>query len=215
MGGRTGSGPAKGGPGGLGGDFDKKRGGYSGEIKNVRSLSTMKDPRMYKATGEAISRFYSVFGINDRSERNVKIADLSPRVYGVAQTTAGIKSGVYLNRTYFSGANAKKEMTGRFKKEYDSNWQTRTNKPIAHVVTHELGHSLWTSAMKSPQAIAAAKSVRKLYSSWVKDKNKTGYGKYSRTNIDEFWAETCTKAVHGTADRYTRAVKGIVKKYKL
>ena len=54
-----------------------------------------------------------------------------------------------------------------------------------------------------------------MHKQWVKDKKKTGYGKYSQTNIDEFWAETVTKAVHGKADKYTKKAKDICKKYKL
>lgn len=37
----------------------------------------------------------------------------------------------------------------------------------------------------------------------------------AKTNINEFWAETSAKAVRGDQDRYTRAVRGIIKKYKL
>lgn len=33
--------------------------------------------------------------------------------------------------------------------------------------------------------------------------------------VNEFWAEVCTKAVHGKADKYTKAAKDIIKKYKL
>ncbi len=49
----------------------------------------------------------------------------------------------------------------------------------------------------------------------MRDKKKSGYGKYARTNVSEFWAETVTKAVHGKADKYTRRVKAICAKYKL
>lgn len=48
-----------------------------------------------------------------------------------------------------------------------------------------------------------------------KDKTKKGYGRYSMTNVNEFWAETVTKAVHGRSDKYTTAVKRIARKYKL
>ena len=48
-----------------------------------------------------------------------------------------------------------------------------------------------------------------------KDKTKKGYGRYSMTNVNEFWAETVTKAVHRRSDKYTTAVKRIARKYKL
>ena len=98
---------------------------------------------------------------------------------------------------------------------YNNGWQTKTNKPVAHVVTHELGHALWNTHKSSTNAIMAEVEIRKLYKQWKNDKKKTGYGLYSKSNINEFWAETCTKAVHGKADKYTNAVKDIVRKYKL
>jgi hypothetical protein len=80
---------------------------------------------------------------------------------------------------------------------------------------HELGHALWNTALKSPAAQNASTEIHKLYKTWVKDRKKKGYGEYSKSNIDEFWAETTAKACRGDQDHYTRAVKAIVKKYKL
>ena len=54
-----------------------------------------------------------------------------------------------------------------------------------------------------------------LYKKWGNDKSKQGYGKYAKTNVNVFWAEVCTKAVHGKGDKYTKAAKDIIKKYKL
>lgn len=36
---------------------------YKGKIKNVESLIKIKDPQVYKAVGEAISRYHSVLGV--------------------------------------------------------------------------------------------------------------------------------------------------------
>lgn len=86
---------------------------------------------------------------------------------------------------------------------------------MAHIITHELAHATWNSNLSSPNAKAAGKSVNSLYKKWRADKGKSGYGKYASTNVSEFWAEVCTKAVHGKSDKYTSAAKGIIKKYKL
>lgn len=48
----------------------------------------------------------------------------------------------------------------------------------------------------------------------MKDK-RSGYGKYSRTNVNEFFAEAITKSVHGNNDKYSRKLTRIIKKYKL
>lgn len=177
---------------------------YTGEIKNVESLIKMKDPAMYKAAKEAISNFAAKLGI---PERNVKLADLEGNVMGI-----GSKGSVYLNKKYFNKSAQK------FQEVMDSNYKgghlTKTNKPRAHVVTHELAHAAWTSSLSTPKAIAAGKEIRKVWKSWMKSGGR-GYGKYASSNVDEFWAEVSTKAAHGKADRYTKAVKAIYKKYQL
>jgi hypothetical protein len=188
------------------GDFN-----FKGSIKNVESLVKMKDSRMYKETKEAISRFHSALGVR---ERNIKLADLPDGFLGVQMTSADGKSeGIFLNKKYFN--EGYKEVVAATKKGYDSGWHTKTNKPAAHTVTHELAHATWNSGLSGANQRAAGNEIRSLYRTWTKDKTKTGYGTYSKTNINEFWAETVTKAVHGSSDKYTRAAKSIVKRYKL
>lgn len=96
-----------------------------------------------------------------------------------------------------------------------SGWSTKTNKAVAHTVTHELAHATWNANMTGANQKAAGKEVNKLFKSWKKDNKKSGYGKYAETNVSEFWAETVTKAIHGKSDKYTKKVKEICKKYKL
>lgn len=184
---------------------------YKGTVSGVESLVKMKDPQMYKETKQAISRYHSVMGVR---QRDVKLAEMSAGTLGVHVTSADGKSkAVYLNKKYFNGGKRSVEASTR--KGYQSGWHTKTNKPSAHTVTHELAHATWNEYLTSPNAKAAGKEIKRLYTAWGKDKKKTGYGDYARTNASEFWAETVTKAVHGKADKYTRKVKEIAKKYKL
>lgn len=183
---------------------------YNGDVKNVESLVHMKDKAFYKATKEAISRFHSVLGVR---QKNVKLADMDEGAPGVHFTKNGQSEGVYLNKYYYNGT--KGEMEKMLKGLYKKGMQTETNKPIAHVVTHELAHATWNSRLSAPNAKAASGDINKLYKQWKKDKTKKGYGKYAETNVDEFFAETATKAIHGKADKYTTKIKSIVKKYKL
>lgn len=183
---------------------------YKGDVKNVEPLVNMKDPQMYKATKQAISRYHSVMGVR---ERNVKLADLSAGVLGVQVSSGGKSEAIYLNKKSFN--KGAKSVLAKTKKGYESGWHTKTNKPLAHTVTHELAHATWNSSLSGANQKAAGKEIRAMHEQWVKDKKKTGYGKYSQTNIDEFWAETVTKAVHGKADKYTEKAKNICKKYKL
>ena len=121
--------------------------------------------------------------------------------------------GVYLNKKHFM--QTKKAVEASHKRGYASGWSTKTNKAVAHTVTHELAHATWNANMTGANQKAAGKEVNKLFKSWKKDNKKSGYGKYAETNVSEFWAETVTKAIHGKSDKYTKKVKEICKKYKL
>lgn len=185
-------------------------GDYKGKITNVGPLVEMTDPQMYKATKQAISRYHAVLGVR---QREVKLADF-PGAYGVHVTSGDGKSkAVYLNRSHFN--QGAKRVASDHAANYTSGWSTHTNKPIAHTVTHELAHATWNEHLSGTNQRAAGKEIRTLYHSWMNDKKKSGYGKYARTNVSEFWAETVTKAVHGKSDKYTRRVKAICKKYNL
>lgn len=207
MGGRAGAGGGLNRRGGLSGDVGSGR----TTIKNVETLKNIKDPALYKEMSRAIGRYYAVMGLE---ERNVKLADLGKTTLGVAVVVDGDRAGVYLNKKDFKNAT-KAEVTNAMKSMYKSGWQTKTNKPVAHVITHELAHTTWNSHLKGEKYKQAGKEINKVYRAWLKDNRKTGYGRYSRTNVNEFWAETITKAVHGKADKYTRKLKSIAKKYNL
>lgn len=186
-------------------------GNYGGDVKNVESLKNIKDRQLYNDIGQAISRYHSVMGVR---QRNVKLADLDAGTYGVHVTADGKSEAVYLNKANFK-EGTRKSVTTEHKKNYDSGWSTKTNKAVAHTVTHELAHATWNNHLSASNAKGAGKEIRSLYRQWKSDSRKKGYGKYAKTNVNEFWAETVTKAVHGTSDKYTRAVKSIAKKYKL
>lgn len=185
-------------------------GQFKGKVSNVSSLVEMKDKAMYKAAKEAISRYHAVMGVRQRS---VKLADLGGSAFGVHVTRGGKSEAVYLDRRHFN--TGAKNVAREHSNNYKSGWSTKTNKPVAHTITHELAHATWNAHMTGANQKAAGNEVKKLYSQWKRDKRKKGYGKYAETNVSEFWAETVTKAVHGKSDKYTKAVKTIANKYKL
>ena len=187
------------------GDFN-----FKGKVENIESLSKIRDPSVYREVKSAISRYHAVMGVR---QRNVKLADLGGQAFGAHLTMNGVSNAVYLDKGYY---NMSKSGVTNLKREfYKSGWATKTNKPVAHTVTHELAHATWNSALSGRRQKLAGKEIRSLYKSWMRDKRKTGYGRYAETNVNEFWAETVTKAIHGKADKYTTAVKSIAKKYKL
>lgn len=186
-------------------------GTFKGKITNVRDLATIKDGAVYKEMKAGISRYHSVLGVR---EKNVKLAVLPPQYNGVHSTMGGASAGIYLNSLVYDKMS-RSQLRARTKSAYESGWSTKTNKPIQHTITHELAHATWNSHLSSASARAATPEIRKLYTTWKKDRKKKGYGQYAKTNVNEFWAEVTTKAVHGTPDKYTRKVKSIIKKYKL
>lgn len=186
---------------------------YKGKIGKLESLSTIKNPAVYKEVTSAISRFHSVMGVR---ERNVKIATLGAGIGGVQVSEGGKSQAVVLNKSVFNGKGTTTQSVSAWAKSgYNSGHLTQTNKPVAHIVTHELAHASWNSSLTGANQKAAGKEIVKLYRKWAGDKSKKGYGKYAATNRDEFWAEVVTKAVHGKADKYTTAAKAIAKKYGL
>lgn len=186
---------------------------YKGKIGKLESLSTISNPQVYKSVKESISRFHSVLGVR---QKDIKIATLQAGVGGVHISQGGASKQVVLNKSVFNGKNTTKQSVEAWAATgYKSGHLTKTNKPVAHIITHELAHATWNASLSSPNAKAASKSVSSLYKKWKADKGKSGYGKYASTNVSEFFAEVSTKAVHGKADKYTKAVKGIIKKYKL
>lgn len=157
----------------------------------------------------AISRYHSVLGVRQRS---VQLATIRGAI-GVHMTENGKSAGVFLNKSiYKTGTTA--TVANAKRAAYESGFSTRTNKPVAHTITHELAHATWNSHLTAPNAEAAAREIRPLYNRFMRER-PAGYGTYSRTNVNEFFAEVATRAVHGTADSYTNAIKSIVKRYNL
>jgi len=203
---------------GEAGKVGAKRGGfirgdfsYKGSVSSIEPLSAIRNPAVYKATKEAVSRYHSVLGVR---QREIKLADLPDGVAGVHLTKGGESYSVYLSKSLFKNQTRQK-IEGRMKGAYKSGFLTKTNKPIAHTVTHELAHATWNQSLTTPQALRAGRAIKTLHQKWLRDKRKKGYGQYAKTNISEFFAETATKAVHGTSDRYTKKIKQIIRRYKL
>lgn len=202
MGGRAGS--------GAGGGMGRGDSNYKGSITGIESLKSIQDKKLYNEMKSAISRYHSALGI---PQKEVKLANLQG-AYGVHVTDNGKSVGVYLNKGIFKKGSVK-SVSSMKQKDYESGWSTKTNKPVAHTLTHELAHATWNNHLTSPNAKAAGVAIKSLYKKWSGDRKKTGYGRYAKTNVNEFWAETITKGIHGKSDKYTKAAKSIVKKYKL
>jgi hypothetical protein len=204
---KTGGGLRKSTTGGIGRDGG---GNYSGGISKVGSLREIEDKQLRKEIQQGISKFESRLGVR---QRNVKLADLKGAV-GVHVTSGEGKSqAVYLNRKIFEKGDIKtiKQIKER---AYKSNFLVKTNKPTQHTVVHELAHATWNSNLTGKKQKDAGKEINSLYKQFLKD-NPKSWGSYSKSKLNEFYAEGITKAVLGKSDKYTKALIRITKKYEL
>ena len=183
---------------------------YKGKISNLSGLNTIKHADVYGEIKQGISRYHSVMGV---MQRDIKLGDMASHVNGAHITVGGKSSQIVLNRKVFN--LSKKEIIARVSNSYKSGWSTVTKKYVQHTITHELAHATWNSSLSGSNHKAAGKEIKALFNKWNNDTRKKGYGKYAKSNPNEFWAETVTKAIHGNSDKYTRKVKYIAKKYKL
>lgn len=195
------------------GGLPKGDSNYKGKVGKLESLVSIQNPAVYKSVKESISRFHSVLGVR---QKDIKLATLEAGVGGVHITQGGQSKQVVLNKQVFNGKKTTTQSVSKWAEQgYKSGHLTKTNKPVSHIITHELAHATWNQHLSAPNAKAASNSVNSLYKKWYADKSKSGYGKYAKTNVNEFWAEVCTKAVHGKSDKYTKSAKNIINKYKL
>lgn len=185
----------------------------AGALEDSRSISSIADRTTVKELQRGISRFEAKVGIRERS---VRIGDLDRKnALGVTYIAEdGRSKGILLNQRFFDRKKSAIE-NDIIQNHYNTGFKNRTNAPLQHTITHELSHAVWNASMKSKSALDAKKEITALYGKWIKDKKKKGYGEYAKANLSEFYAEGITKAIHGTADKYTRRLVQITKKYGL
>jgi len=193
--------------GGLGRDGG---GAYDGSLLNEESLSAISDRALRRDIQQGISKFESRLGIR---QRKVKLAELEG-AYGVHVTASDgrgnmVSQGVFLDSNTFK--NATKEQIVKNKLEaYKSGFSTKTNKPSQHTVVHELAHATWNNHLTGKKYKDAGREINKLYRSFLRE-SPSGFGSYSRYNVNEFFAEGITKHVLGKSDKYKKGLRKIVK----
>ena len=185
------------------------------------TIGDMKHKDTAKMLMKAVTKFQTTLGLPTRM---VRIADLPKGVRGVMFPDSNT---VYLDQKLFEQPLSKVEE--HFKKSRGMHgWDTRTSKQVRQVPTHELAHAYWNSSQKDPKSLEMGKELRKLYREYMRDGKKKGYGKYSHTNVDEFFAETTAaivnpryhdRTVNGVTTKarsnyYVDEVKKIIKKYR-
>lgn len=178
-------------------------------INSAESLSNLKHREVTLQLQRGISRYEAVMGVR---ERNIKIAKV-PGAFGATMVGADGSHGIYLNKSFFN--RHRNIVESEYRKQYESGYKNKTNRPIQHTITHELAHATWNTSYTKPKYQAAGKEIKSLWRAWSRDNKKSGYGTYATKNVNEFWAEVITKGIHGNSDKYTKQAISIAKKYKL
>ena len=183
--------------------------GGGGSARGINSFSmtgmkraidaSIKDPRVAKDLKDALDRMNSEFDFENEGIVTLK--------FGKAMGAYGMNQGheIELNKGKF---NRKYENVAKDQKaRITSGYSVETKNVVAHTLTHELAHSVWSGGNSS----SADKQIHALYNDYMKSASHKGWGTYSRKNAKEFFAEGISKHLNGTKDKYSTALYKIAK----
>lgn len=111
---------------------------------------------------------------------------------------------ITLSKNYFGGSYAKtvKGATELMK----SGWSVESSRPVMKTLHHELGHRTYDYLSSGQKAKVGA-----IFSKFSSKSTPKGWGKGSRQNVEEFFAEGMAKSLTGKSDSYTKALRKILK----
>ena len=165
------------------------------EISNMLSpLNNIKDPKVKAEIKEALESYSKEIGLPH--EVHIIASDLAKGRLGA--TDGGFS--ITLNTKYFNktAKNATKELSDRMK----AGKGVTTDKPLQQVLHHELAHNTYFKLSGAKKDAVGA-----LYKKFMSDKKVKGWGSYSKTNAEEFYAEGIAKSMTGKSDSYTKALR--------
>lgn len=170
--------------------------------QNSIAIADMKNKDTAKSLMKAVNKVYKELGLGTA---NIRLANLSG-AYGATYFVGGKVESILLDQKFF---DRKKSVVAE---QYEKNnytvrqnglrFKNVTSSPVQHTITHEIGHSLWSSYKNDPASKAMDKEIRQLYREYRKDKYFKNKGEYSMSNVDEFVAETIATAIHPQRNRY-------------
>ena len=173
-------------------------------------------PSVFRELKAGVSKVESRIGI-DLPQGNLGFTDDGRGFIGI-HFGEGTGRTVLFNRAFYN--RNVKDILADFRYQYKVKFLTESNSPLQHVVVHELGHSIWVSSVegKSSKLRELSNGINRLYDLHKRDVAR-GYlpiSKYARKDIDEFFAETFTKAIIGKRqNKYSRDLLKLLRKYKV
>lgn len=124
---------------------------------------------------------------------------------------------VLLQQAFFN--RPAKEIIADLRKEFKSKFAVTSPTPLQYVVVHELGHSIWVDRVegRAKELFKLNKGIEVLHERFLRDtaRGRTPISRYARVNINEFFAETFTKAIIGRKQNtYSRRLLQLLREHQ-
>lgn len=172
------------------------------------------DPAVFRELKAGVSKVESRIGI-DLPQGNLGFTD-DGEFLGV-HFGSGDNRTVLLQRSFFnrSSRDIIKDLNSEFKRK----WAVNSPTPLQYVAVHELGHSIWVDRVegRAKELFKLNQGILKLHQKFLRDtaRGRTPISVYARHNINEFFAETFTKAIIGRKQNaYSRELLKLLREHK-
>jgi hypothetical protein len=170
---------------------------YRERLVDKKGYRGVTDAQMEAEIKDAITQYSKEIGLAEPTQFTIENtrATIGKKVVGASGFTA-----IALDKQYYGGSYAKSEKLARQRQE--SGFSVETSRPVRKTVQHELAHATYRYLSSESKA-----KVAQLYSRFTSDKSTKGWGSYSKTKAEEFYAEGIAKSLGGKKDFYTTELR--------
>ena len=171
---------------------------YKADLVGVKGYKGVTDERVASELQEAVKMYAKEIGLAEPTKISLETLPKGRRGVSYGNGT------IVLSKNYFGGSYAKtvKGETELMK----SGWSVESNRPVMKTLHHELGHRTYDYLSSGQKA-----KVGVIFSKFSSSKSVKGWGKGSRQNAAEFFAEGMAKSLTGKSDSYTKALRKLLK----
>lgn len=171
---------------------------YKADLVGLKGYKGVTDEKVAAELQEGLKMYAKEIGLAEPTKISLETLPKGRR--GVSWGNGTIA----LSKNYFGGSYAKtvKGQTELMK----SGWSVETSRPVFQTLHHELGHRTYDHLSIEKKAKVGA-----IFSKFSSSKSVKGWGKGSRQNAEEFFAEGMAKSLTGKSDSYTKALRKLLK----
>jgi hypothetical protein len=171
---------------------------YKADLVGVKGYKGVTDAKVAAELQQGIKMYAKEIGLAEPTQISLETLPKGRRGVSYGNGT------IALSKNYFGGSYAK-TMTGATEL-MKSGWSVETSRPVMKTLHHELGHRTYDYLSSGQKAKVGA-----IFSKFSSSKSVKGWGKGSRQNAEEFFAEGMAKSLTGKSDSYTKALRKILK----